>query len=324
MQFFISRTFVSRLQWRSSYAAGLVLCAAGGPFVSPTTTFRARATARDSVTPHPTVRVVSLDSLIQRARAINPEIRAAHFRELAARLRIAPAGARPDPTLMAGVQNLPLASPGFRADEMTMKMAGIGQSFPAPGKLARRARAARAEADAALAEITVASLDVEREVRDAYYDAVAATNLIAITSRGQSLLTALLPSAQAQYASGGGPQSDLIKARLQATQLAVDGAQLAEDRRVAVARLRATLLLDTGDRTESRPSAGARAPTDALDGTFAWPDRVLRAALGDTTAVPRFTAATPMRAWSSRPFQPSIPCSHLPLRSAQRFARTNR
>lgn len=226
-----------------------------------------------AVTP-PTANVVSLDSLIQLARTISPEIRTARAREVAAHLRVAPAGARPDPTLMAGVQNLPLASPNFRGDEMTMKMVGIGQSFPAAGKLARRTRAARAEADAAHAEITVATLNVEREVRDAYYDVVAATDLLVLTTRGQSLLTHLLPSAEAQYATGGGAQSELVKARLQATQLAVDGAQLAEDRRSAIARLRATTFLD------------------ALDGDFSWPDRVLRAALGDTTTMPRFTAAT--------------------------------
>jgi len=240
-------------------AVGVALCTAGTPG---------------------TPRAVSLDSLLELARAISPEIRGARQRELAARLRVAPAGARPDPTIMAGVQNLPLASPGFRGDEMTMKMVGIGQRFPAAGKLARRTRAARAEADAAHAEVTVAALDVEREVRDAYYDVVAATDLMAITARRQSLLTQLLPSAEAQYAAGGGAQAELIKARLQATQLAVDGAQLAEDRRSAIARLRATLFYD------------ARAQNDVLDGEFSWPDRILRAALGDTTATPRFTAET--------------------------------
>lgn len=243
----------------SMCALGVALCASGTP---------------------PTARVVPLDSLIQLARTISPEIRGARAREVAARLRVAPAGARPDPTIMAGVQNLPLASPSFRSDEMTMKMVGIAQSFPAAGKLARRTRAAHAEADAAHAEVTVAALDVEREVRNAYYDVVAATDLLAITTRGQSLLTHLLPSAEAQYATGGGAQTELVKARLQATQLAVDGAQLAEDRRSAVARLRATLFYD------------ARAPNDVLDGEFSWPDRILRAALGDTTAMPRFTATT--------------------------------
>lgn len=262
-----------------SCALGVALCTAGTP-------------AQNAVAPSPTTRVVSLDSLIQLARTISPEIRGARAREVAARLRVAPAGARPDPTIMAGVQNLPLASPSFRSDEMTMKMVGIGQRFPAAGKLARRTRAARAEADAAHAEVTVAALDVEREVRDAYYDVVAATDLLAITTRGQSLLTHLLPSAEAQYATGGGAQTELVKARLQATQLAVDGAQLAEDRRSAVARLRATLFLDADTRSDPPRSPGARAPNDVLEGEFSWPDRILRTALGDTTAMPRFTAAT--------------------------------
>lgn len=260
--------------------------------------FSARTAASDSITPPLAARAVSLDSLIRLARTISPEIRAARALEVAARRRVAPAGARPDPTLMAGVQNLPLASPNFRDDEMTMKMVGIAQSFPASGKLASRTRAARAEADVAQAEVTVAALDVEREMRDAYYDVVAATDLLAITSRGQSLLTNLLPSAEAQYASGSGVQADLLKARLEATRLAVDGAQLAEDRRSAIGRVRAALYVDADGRAGSRMDRDALAPTvpcppdDALDGEYSWPSRVLRAALGDTTMTPRFTATT--------------------------------
>lgn len=283
--------FIARASW-SSCAVAVALCTAGTLTASRAETTGALSAAPDSISPPLTTRRVSLDSLIRLARAVNPEIRTARAREVAAHLRVAPAGARPNPTLMAGVENLPLASPSFRTDEMTMKMVGIGQSFPASGKLARRTRAARAEADAAHAEVTVAALNVEREVRYAYYEVVAATDLMAITSRGQSLLTHLLPSAQAQYASGGGTQAELVKARLQATQLAVDGAQLAEDRRSAVARLRATLFLESDNQSDSRTDPRRRAPNDALDGAFSWPDRVLRAALGDTTAIPRFTATT--------------------------------
>jgi cobalt-zinc-cadmium efflux system outer membrane protein len=282
----------------ASCALAIALCAVGTPTVSQAEMSGARAPASDSITPSITARAVSLDSLIRLARTISPEIRAARAREVAAHLRIAPAGARPDPTLMAGVQNLPLASPSFRSEEMTMKMIGIAQSFPASGKLARRTRAARAEADAAQAEITMAALDVEREVKDAYYDVVEATDLLAITSRGQSLLTRLLPAAEAQYVSGSGVQADLVKARLEATRLAVDGAQLAEDRRSAIARLRAALFVDADGRAGPRRNSDPYSPTmlspsdGAIDGEFSWPNRVLRAALGDTTAMPRFTAAT--------------------------------
>ncbi|MDQ6831294.1 MAG: TolC family protein, partial [Gemmatimonadota bacterium] len=218
-----------------------VACALGG--VLWVTSASARAGAQT-----PNVQAVSLDSLLHIARANSPVIRAARARSVAARLRVGPAGARPDPMLMAGVQNLPLSSPGFSAEEMTMKMIGVGQTIPAPGKLALRTKVAQAEADAVQAQSLVAERDVQREVSDAYYDVVAATDLLSVTSRGQTVLTRFLPAAEAQYASGSGAQIDLIKARLEATRLAADGAQLAEDRRAALARLAAALVPSTDNR----------------------------------------------------------------------------
>src|SRR5688572_27549339 len=90
-----------------------------------------------------------LDSLIGRALATSATLRAESARARAARSRIAPAGARPDPMLMAGLRNVPLTSPSLSRDEMTMSMAGVSQTIPYRGKRPLRTRVARAEADAA-------------------------------------------------------------------------------------------------------------------------------------------------------------------------------
>ncbi|HEU4751847.1 MAG TPA: hypothetical protein VFU47_01985, partial [Armatimonadota bacterium] len=91
-----------------------------------------------------------LPALVRRALEANPDVRAALERRRAVRARIAPAGALPDPTLMAGIENLPLGreemppnSPeAHKPDPMTMKMVGVGQTIPYPGKLRLRRRAA--------------------------------------------------------------------------------------------------------------------------------------------------------------------------------------
>ena len=98
-----------------------------------------------------------LDSLIAAARKASPALRAARARVEAARSRIAPAGARPDPMLMAGIQNFPVTEPGF-TDFMTMKMVGVGQTIPFPGKLPLRTRAAERELAAAHARLDDAEL----------------------------------------------------------------------------------------------------------------------------------------------------------------------
>src|SRR5688572_27635510 len=75
---------------------------------------------------------VELDSVVRLATETSPAVRAALARVEAARARIGAAGARPDPMLMAGVQNFPVSEPGFR-DFMTMKMVGLEQTLPYPG-----------------------------------------------------------------------------------------------------------------------------------------------------------------------------------------------
>ena len=99
----------------------------------------------------------------------SPGIRAARDRVEAARAAVGPAGALPDPMLAVGITNLPVSDPGF-SDFMTMKMVGIGQTLPYPGKLALRRRAATAEIGAADADLAAARLKVEAEVKQAYYE----------------------------------------------------------------------------------------------------------------------------------------------------------
>src|SRR5688572_1927823 len=76
-----------------------------------------------------------LQELVAEAARNSPEIRAAGNERLAAQHRVSPAGALDDPMLEAGVLNAPLrSSDTFRREDMTMKMLGLSQKFPFPGK----------------------------------------------------------------------------------------------------------------------------------------------------------------------------------------------
>jgi cobalt-zinc-cadmium efflux system outer membrane protein len=111
------------------------------------------AAAQDRAAQHPPLAAASPDSLVAQALAASPRIRAAGSRLDAARARIAPAGARSDPMLMAGLQNVPVSSPSLGADEMTMKMVGVSQVLPYPGKLPLARAAAEHEAEAAAVDV---------------------------------------------------------------------------------------------------------------------------------------------------------------------------
>jgi outer membrane protein TolC len=197
----------------------------------------------------------------------------------AARARVTPAGLRPDPMLMAGVQNFPVSEPGF-GDFMTMKMVGVGQSIPYPGKLGLRRRAAALEVGAAQAAAGAAARQVEREVRGAYYELAFLDQALGIAGRNHRVLAEFVRVAEARYSAGqvgqpGGGLQDVLRARVEATRLAEQAVALSEQRRAALARLNAAL-----DRPTDTPVAEPRVPA-----------RVARAAVADSAGRVRFASA---------------------------------
>ena len=207
-----------------------------------------------------------LDSLVARAISVSPVVAVAQARADAAAARVGPAGARPDPMLMAGVQNFPLSEPGF-ADGMTMKMVGVSQTIPFPGKLSARVDVADEELSAARAAVAGARRAVAREVRTLYYDLAFTTRALEIVSRTQALVAAMIPVTETRYASGSGSQSEILRLRVETARLASEAATLAEDRRATLAALNALL----GE------------PADAPVGDATIPAAVARAAIADST-----------------------------------------
>jgi len=215
----------------------------------------------------------TLDSLVLHALEVNPSVRAAQRRLEAARARVGPAGALPDPTLSLGVVNLPVSDPGFD-DLMTMKTVGVGQRLPYPGKLSLARGATELEARAALARAEEMSLAVEERVRSAYYDLAFLDRSLEVVARNQRLLVDFIRVTEGRYSVGTGGQEDILKARVEATRLAEEAVALSEDRRSRLARLNALL-----DR-----------PSDTPVGRAAVPERIERLASGPAASPVRFTS----------------------------------
>lgn len=216
----------------------------------------------------------TLDALVQVALAMNPEIRAAEARVRAATARVSQAGARPDPMLMAGLINFPIAEPGF-GDFMTMKMIGLSQSFPYPGKLRLSTTAATREVDGAEADLQTARLDVVRQVRIAFYDLAMRDQLLAIVARNQRLLVSLMQATEASYRVGRSGQEDVLRARMEGARLGTEAANLIETRQATLARLNALL-----ERPSDVPVPGPVIPP-----------RIVRAAVADSASRIHFASA---------------------------------
>ena len=160
-----------------------------------------------------------LDSLVNIAVAHNAHLAAANARVDAARNRIAPAGARPDPMLMLGVVNVPVLSPSFTDDDMTMKVIGISQNVPYPGKLALMRKSAATEARLAALIRDSTRLAVIREIRTSYYEMAYIDAAMEITRRTHATLLDVALVSEKRYAAGRGEQQDVIRATLEATRV---------------------------------------------------------------------------------------------------------
>ena len=238
-----------------------------------------------------------LDTLLAQALARNPTLEAAAARARGARAAIGPAGARPDPGLMLGVRDFPVWNPGFY-DNFTMKMVGVGQVFPYPGKLGLRRLAAVREADAAEARFRASKLEVTRQVKEAYYDLALTDRLFEIVRRNQSILVSLTTATAASYQVGRAGQEDVLRARVEAARLGEEAVALVEQRRGALARLNALL-----DRPTDTPVAEPEVP-----------ERLARAAVVDSARGIRFASAALGARAADSPLPPLSQLQDLALR----------
>lgn len=195
-----------------------------------------------------------LETLVAHALAVHPAVSAAAARAEAARARVAPAGTWPDPMLMAGIENFPVSDPGF-GDEMTMKMVGVSQTIPYPGRTRLRRAAAAGEAAAADARLRAARLELAQRVRDAYFELAYLDQALEIMARHQALLGDFIRVAESRYGVGAAPQQDVLRAQVEAGRLAEQASMVAEQRRAAQARLNEAL-----DRYSDTPVPPVRIP----------------------------------------------------------------
>src|SRR5689334_21306912 len=129
-----------------------------------------------AVAPHaPGADDASLDHLLTEALQNNPEVRAARKEHEAALHRISPAGALDDPTIEMGILNLPVSSFNFSREDMTMKMLGLTQRLPYPGKRALKRDVAQLDSESAAFAYSETVNRVIRNTRVAYYDFAVVT-----------------------------------------------------------------------------------------------------------------------------------------------------
>lgn len=166
-------------------------------------------------------------------------------------------------------------------DMMTMKMVGVSQVVPFPGKLAARRRAAEQQLLAARARLDGARLQIIREISHAYYELTYLERALQLVRAAHNVSREVERATQARYTTGTGEQRSVLDARVATARYNEQAIALEEERRIQ----RAALGAATGDSI----------PTDFVARI---PERIARGALPASAAAVRSTSAEP-GAWAA-------------------------
>lgn len=208
-----------------------------------------------------------LDALVEIALDQNPILTAAQQRVRVAETRVRAAGTRPDPTLSFTLRNFPISEPGFE-DFMTMKVIGLSQRFPYPGKLSLAQDAERGQVRVAEAAYEDLRLEIIREARQAYYDLVFIDRGLEVVGRHAEVLAALVSTAAVRYAVGTAGQEDVLQAQVETAALADEAVRLTERRHAVLASLNRLL-----DRSPLTPIDSVSVPSFVLSAAVKAPQR---------------------------------------------------
>lgn len=178
-----------------------------------------------------------LDRLVAEALQGNREIQAARGELDAAQARVLPAGALDDPMLEAGVLNLPVDSFSFRRDGMTMKMIGLAQKFPFPGKRGLREEVATRNAESVGHAYQETVNRVVRDVKLAYFDLALVAESARLAQTNRRILEQFLQLSETRYAVGQASQADVLKAQTQLSRMDDELLRLAREREAVEADL---------------------------------------------------------------------------------------
>jgi len=178
-----------------------------------------------------------LNKLVAEALQNNPEIQAARKEREAAQHRVAPAGALDDPMLEAGFINVPTNSLRFDREDMTMKMIGLSQRLPYPGKRGLRQDVATRDAESVGYGYQETVNRVARDIKTAYFDLGLTIEMTKLVEKNKRILEQFLQIAEGRYSAGQGTQADVLKAQTQLSKMTDELIKLARERLTIEAEL---------------------------------------------------------------------------------------
>ena len=180
-----------------------------------------------------------LADVIRLASERRAEVEAARARTRAGEARPTIVGALEDPMISPAIDHLPFMLNG--ADVSVT----IEQRIPLSGLRGHRRASALADVDRLRAETTRTALDVSLEAASAFLMLHERRRTIDLLNEQLTFARDVVTAANARYAGGNAPQSDVLRAEVEVARLSATLAALGGQGRAAEAMLNASLGLET-------------------------------------------------------------------------------
>lgn len=182
-----------------------------------------------------------LEVAMREALDANPMLRAARLKAEAARERIGPAGAWPEPELSVSLMNRMISDLGSSADPMTMNQVGIIQMLPWFGKLGLARERARQLAEAESWDAEESARMLIAQLKGVYYRLAFVDRALVIMNASRELLRSFVQVSQAMYAAGTAVQQDVFQAQVGVARMTEEITLMEQERVALAARLNALL-----------------------------------------------------------------------------------
>lgn len=182
-----------------------------------------------------------LDSLIQEALRVNPDLHAVRLSYEAADAQVPQVGSLPDPMLKVALSNVPTDSWAMDRTPMSGTELMLTQKIPFPGKLGLKKNVARDLARKAESKWESARDFVVAELKHNYYQLYLLQKSIQVTQENKALLQDFAQIASTRYSVGKGIQQDVLKAQVEVSKMTDKLITLQEAKSVAQARINVLL-----------------------------------------------------------------------------------
>jgi len=207
-----------------------------------------------------------LAGLLDYAREHNPEVAAARYEADAARQRVQPASALPDPVLRTELQNITNQGTDKGTSLLPSQVGStkytLMQSVPWFGKRDLQREVAEAQAAQTDGRVTSTWADLSSNIKSVYAQYYYLSGSERLTREALELMTSLEQVAQTRYANGLAAQQEVIRAQVEQTGLRSELLALDNEQHHAQGRLN-TLLSRPAMAALAEPASLRRLPAPA-------------------------------------------------------------